>query len=188
MFELVSKYIPSGDQPKAIEKLVKGITDGKKEQVLLGATGTGKTFTIANVIKEYSGCEIGFINGGGIRNAAFPIQMNQNITVGLMWEMMPFDNFVKTCTMTTSQIIDIYQSVDILHSDNIEVVNGELYYNGRKCTSDETFTVAAVDYIFDKPEYPFLESQDQQTTGILFRDYLIQAIKDACKDGNKWVC
>ncbi|MDD3241254.1 MAG: excinuclease ABC subunit UvrB [Bacilli bacterium] len=51
-FELVSKYNPSGDQPLAIEKLVDGINSGKKEQVLLGATGTGKTFTIANVIKE----------------------------------------------------------------------------------------------------------------------------------------
>lgn len=52
MFNLVSKYKPSGDQPHAIETLVQGIKDGKKEQVLLGATGTGKTFTIANVIKE----------------------------------------------------------------------------------------------------------------------------------------
>ena len=52
MFNLVSKYTPSGDQPKAIENLVEGIKDGKKHQVLLGATGTGKTFTIANVIKE----------------------------------------------------------------------------------------------------------------------------------------
>lgn len=52
MFQLVSKYQPSGDQPQAIEKLVKGIKEGKKEQVLLGATGTGKTFTVANVIKE----------------------------------------------------------------------------------------------------------------------------------------
>jgi len=52
MFELVSKYTPNGDQPEAINKLVKGIKDGKKHQVLLGATGTGKTFTIANVIKE----------------------------------------------------------------------------------------------------------------------------------------
>ena len=52
MFELVSKYSPSGDQPKAIEELVQGIKEGKKNQVLLGATGTGKTFTIANVIKE----------------------------------------------------------------------------------------------------------------------------------------
>ena len=52
MFELVSKYSPSGDQPEAIKELVQGIKEGKKEQVLLGATGTGKTFTIANVIKE----------------------------------------------------------------------------------------------------------------------------------------
>lgn len=52
MFELVSKYKPSGDQPEAIEKLVKGIQNGIKEQILLGATDTGKTFTIANVIKE----------------------------------------------------------------------------------------------------------------------------------------
>ena len=50
MFELISKYKPSGDQPKAIQELVDGINQGKKHQVLLGATGTGKTFTIANVI------------------------------------------------------------------------------------------------------------------------------------------
>ncbi len=52
MFELVSKYKPAGDQPQAIEKLVNGIKEGKKNQVLLGATGTGKTFTVANVIQE----------------------------------------------------------------------------------------------------------------------------------------
>ena len=50
MFKLVSKYKPNGDQPQAINELIKGLEEGKKEQVLLGATGTGKTFTIANVI------------------------------------------------------------------------------------------------------------------------------------------
>lgn len=50
-FKLVSKYKPNGDQPAAIDGLVKGINEGKKSQVLLGATGTGKTFTIANVIE-----------------------------------------------------------------------------------------------------------------------------------------
>ncbi len=50
MFELVSKYSPSGDQPEAIEKLVDGINRGEKSQVLLGVTGSGKTFTMANVI------------------------------------------------------------------------------------------------------------------------------------------
>lgn len=51
-FELVSKYSPQGDQPRAIEQLLEGIKQGKKHQTLLGATGTGKTFTISNVIKE----------------------------------------------------------------------------------------------------------------------------------------
>ena len=50
MLKLVSKYTPAGDQPQAIDALVKGINEGKRDQVLLGATGTGKTFTIANVI------------------------------------------------------------------------------------------------------------------------------------------
>ena len=50
MFELVSNYKPSGDQGPAIDELVEGIKSGKKDQVLLGATGTGKTFTMANVI------------------------------------------------------------------------------------------------------------------------------------------
>lgn len=52
VFELVSNYQPQGDQPKAIQELVEGIHEGKKQQVLLGATGTGKTFTISNVIAQ----------------------------------------------------------------------------------------------------------------------------------------
>ncbi len=51
-FELVSKFQPGGDQPQAIEKLVAGLREGKRTQTLMGATGTGKTFSIANVIKE----------------------------------------------------------------------------------------------------------------------------------------
>lgn len=51
-FELVSQYQPTGDQPDAIKKLVQGVKDGVKEQVLLGATGTGKTYTISNVIAQ----------------------------------------------------------------------------------------------------------------------------------------
>lgn len=51
-FQLVSQYKPTGDQPKAIEKLVSNLNKGKKIQVLLGATGTGKTFTVSNVIEK----------------------------------------------------------------------------------------------------------------------------------------
>ncbi|HPZ23510.1 MAG TPA: excinuclease ABC subunit UvrB [Bacilli bacterium] len=52
MFQIVSKYKPSGDQPNAIKELVKGIKEGKKNQCLMGVTGSGKTFSIANVIEQ----------------------------------------------------------------------------------------------------------------------------------------
>ncbi|SVC89944.1 uncharacterized protein METZ01_LOCUS342798, partial [marine metagenome] len=51
-FELVSKFIPTGDQPEAIMQLVNGLMEEEEFQTLLGVTGSGKTFTIANVIKE----------------------------------------------------------------------------------------------------------------------------------------
>ena len=51
-FEIVSEFAPAGDQPAAIDKLVRGINEGKKAQVLLGVTGSGKTFTMANVIQQ----------------------------------------------------------------------------------------------------------------------------------------
>ena len=52
MFELVSDYPPAGDQPAAIEKLTAGLVSGARHQTLLGVTGSGKTFTVANVIKN----------------------------------------------------------------------------------------------------------------------------------------
>ena len=51
-YELVSGYKPAGDQPKAIKELVEGVKQGEKFQTLLGVTGSGKTFTISNLIKE----------------------------------------------------------------------------------------------------------------------------------------
>ena len=51
-FQLHSKFLPAGDQPKAINKLVKGLKEKKKDQILLGITGSGKTFTMANIIQE----------------------------------------------------------------------------------------------------------------------------------------
>ena len=52
MFELNSRFAPRGDQPQAIEALSQGVADGLSHQVLLGVTGSGKTFTMANIIKN----------------------------------------------------------------------------------------------------------------------------------------
>ncbi len=52
-FQLVSPFQPAGDQPQAIEKLVQALREGQANQTLLGVTGSGKTFTMANVIAQY---------------------------------------------------------------------------------------------------------------------------------------
>ena len=56
MFKLVSDFKPSGDQPEAIDSLVQGIKDGMHAQTLLGVTGSGKTFTMANIIDRVHTC------------------------------------------------------------------------------------------------------------------------------------
>ena len=60
MFKLHSEFKPTGDQPQAIDYLVKGINEGKKFQTLLGVTGSGKTFTMANIIEKTRKTNIGF--------------------------------------------------------------------------------------------------------------------------------
>lgn len=62
LFDLVSEYTPQGDQIKAIKELVKGLDEGKKQQVLLGATGTGKTFTVSNVIAQVNKPTLVFVH------------------------------------------------------------------------------------------------------------------------------
>ena len=61
-FELVSNYQPQGDQISAIKQLVQGVKEGKKQQVLLGATGTGKTFTVSNVIAQVNKPTLVFVH------------------------------------------------------------------------------------------------------------------------------
>ena len=159
---------------------------------VIGVAGTYiEQFTCAkwaaNVLKTEGHVQIGFINSGGIRSNAFPIEVNQEITIGKVWEIMPFDNEVKTCMMSVKDIIRLYDSGGIIHSSNINVKNNVLYVDGVKANDDDKFLVGAVDYIFDKEEYPFLSSDDIRVTGDLFRDYLINSITNTCKDGSKWM-
>lgn len=76
-FELNSSFKPGGDQPKAIENLLKGLKENKKHQVLLGATGTGKTFTMANIIKE-------------INKPTLVLAHNKTLAMQLYYELMEF--------------------------------------------------------------------------------------------------
>lgn len=140
----------------------------------------------ANVIYTYSDMEIGMVNYGGIRANAFPINKGDSITVGRMWLLMPFDNFVKTCELTVSDAIKACNGSDIIYSGNVTITNNSLYINGVEKNSAELVKVATIDYVFDKSTYPFLKGQNQTETGILFRDYLIQAVRDACQNDEQW--
>ena len=83
-FKLVSDYQPAGDQPEAIKELVQGIQDGEKDQVLLGVTGSGKTFTVAHVINE-------------LQRPAVVLAPNKTLAAQLYGEMKSFfpDNHVE---------------------------------------------------------------------------------------------
>ena len=94
-FKLVSEYAPAGDQPQAIEELVAGLEAGEKDQVLLGVTGSGKTFTVAHVIER-------------MQRPALVLAPNKTLAAQLYGEMKSFfpDNaveyFVSAITTTTS--------------------------------------------------------------------------------------
>ena len=94
MFKLVSHFFPKGDQPEAIANLSKGIEDGKKEQVLLGCTGSGKTFTIANIIQN-------------LQKAALIMAPNKTLAAQLYAEMKEF--FPHNCVEYFVSYYDYYQ-------------------------------------------------------------------------------
>lgn len=105
-FKLNSHYVPTGDQPKAIAKLVEGLNRNEKHQVLLGATGTGKTFTMANVIKE-------------VNKPALILSHNKTLAAQLYGEFKQFfpDNLVEYFI----SYYDYYQPEAFIPSSNLYI-------------------------------------------------------------------
>ena len=89
-FELVSKYNPTGDQPEAIAKLVDGLRNGDREQTLLGVTGSGKTFTMANVIAQ-------------VNRPTLVLAHNKTLAAQLCTEFKSF--FPHNCLLYTSRCV-----------------------------------------------------------------------------------
>ena len=95
-FELTSTYKPTGDQPQAIEKLTEGINKGYRNQTLLGVTGSGKTFAVANVIKN-------------VQKATLVISHNKTLAAQLYQELREF--FPKNAVCYFVSYYDYYQPV-----------------------------------------------------------------------------
>ncbi|MBO0431447.1 excinuclease ABC subunit UvrB [Enterococcus sp. DIV0660C] len=142
-FELVSKYQPAGDQPEAIRQLVDGVVGGEKAQILLGATGTGKTYTISNVIKE-------------VNKPTLIIAHNKTLAGQLYGEFKEF--FPKNAVEYFVSYYDYYQPEAYVPSSDTYIekdssVNDEIDKLRHSATSsllerNDTIVIASVSCIF----------------------------------------
>lgn len=131
----------------------------------------------ATALKEYANTDFAVINIGGIRSQAFPIYQGESITVAKIYEIMPFDNVVKTVTLSGSYVMQLFNHSDFVFSANVTESGNSHYINGQAIERNKMYTVATIDYIFDKPSNPFLKGENQVNTGYLFRDVLIENVE-----------
>ena len=117
-FELVSQYKPTGDQPQAIEDLVKGFKEGNQCQTLLGVTGSGKTFTMANVIQQ-------------INKPTLVIAHNKTLAAQLYGEFKEF--FPNNAVEYFVSYYDYYQPVQKDKLDIVRNIIDELPEKQRSC-------------------------------------------------------
>lgn len=142
---------------------------------------------IANEIHEFSGCDVGAINSGGVRSSAFPIYEDSKITVKKVYEFYPFDNTIKVCKLTGSQLNQILTISDAIFSDNITAVGAAYYLDGKPIVDDEIYTFACVDYLFDREEIIYNVGQEIQILPTLVRDVVILGLRDLDDEGYRWL-
>ena len=157
---------------------------------VLGVSGTSinrsqGTAWAADALKSAMDVDVAIINTGGIRAGGFPIASNEDVTVGHIWSIMPFDNIVKTVTMRAGDLGSAI-SAGVMLSSNASFVGGLLAIEGEVIDQDMMISVATIDFLFDNTSYRFLDGINQVNTQILFRDVLINDIRETCADGSKW--
>lgn len=159
------------DNLKDINKVVNEVI-GKAGEKITKKIG-GKW--IANAIKGATGADVGIINAGGVREKAFPIAKGSDIKVSNIWEMMPFDNMIKTTKITGKDVKGLINNSDnFIFSHTTEEINA--------LDDTQEYVVAACDYIFDKPEYCFQNGKDVTETLLLVRDAMIEDVKAWTKE------
>lgn len=139
-----------------------------------------------NILQEKMNVDVAFANTGGIRADAFPIEALEDVTVAKIYQIMPFDNIVKTCKLKGADIKKVLNLSGMNVSQTIERIDGKLYINGKELLDDEYYSVATIDYVFDKPEYPFLKGIDITNDGLLYRDLMIEVIEELTASNQKW--
>lgn len=139
-----------------------------------------------DLLKRVYNADIGIINSGGIRSNAFPIKYGQNITINKMYEIMPFDNAIKSTYLTGAQLLDVFRntSVGLVYSDNVDINNKKV--DGIAIDNTKLYKVVTIDYVFDKEELPFIYGVESVAYGHLFRDVMAEEIERLHLLGQKW--
>lgn len=142
----------------------------------------------ADAILASIDCDIAAINSGGIRSSAFPINEGYSVTVKKIYEVMPFDNFIKVCDLTGSQLINIFKRIQDIHISSNLVIDGNSYYlNGALIENDKVYRFACVDYLYDRDAEIYECGTNVEFTGILVRDIMINTLKLETSNGKKWL-
>lgn len=136
----------------------------------------------SNVICQVGNATVGIVNGGGIRSNGFPIKENDDVTYGDIFEMMPFENEIRTVEIKGSELRKLYSYDSLYISDTMRLVNGVLSINNEPLDDSKYYKVATIDFLYEKSNYPFKYGKNGHDTNILFRDALVEAVKTSSKE------
>ncbi len=139
-----------------------------------------------NILQKELNVDIAFANSGGIRADAFPIYANQDITIAKIYQIMPFDNLIKTCKLLGSDIKKLLENSGLVASESFIRSGNEVIINGKTLFDNQYYNVATIDYVFDKAEYPFLKGIDITNSNKLYRDLMIEVIEKVTDNNQKW--
>lgn len=139
-----------------------------------------------NILQKELNVDIAFANSGGIRADAFPIKAGEDVTVAKVYQIMLFDNTIKTCKLLGSDIRKLLNVSGLNISDSLTKVDGKIFINGKELKDDEYYEVATIDYVFDKTEYPFYKGIEVTNDGKLYRDLMIEVIEKVTANNEKW--
>ncbi len=139
----------------------------------------------AETIRQRADTQVGIVNYGGIRGAAFPIYQNATVTFADIFKIMPFENTVITMSLTGAQLIQLMGIYSLCFSRNVDP--GNLTIDGAAIANGNLYTVSTMDFVFEGYPNIFGNAQSVVYTNDLFRDYLVAEVRESVGTNGFWI-
>lgn len=141
----------------------------------------------ADAIYQAVECDLAAINSGGIRQSAFPIDQGASVTVKKIYEIMPFDNLIKTCQMSGKDLKNVLLIHDAVFSSNVRIDGSSFYINDELVQDDKMYTFACVDYLFDREANIYEKGKNTEILQLLVRDIMLDALRTLKNTNQLWL-